>query len=86
MRWSSSSTKPDWSAERLRLWVEMKYVRQRKDNWQITEDIAADITKYGDNQNRVLFVIYDPNHLIMNDQEFAEPIESREQMLVEFIR
>ncbi len=27
MKWGSGMTKPDWSAEELRLWVELKYVR-----------------------------------------------------------
>lgn len=86
MGWSSSRTKPDWSAEPLRLWVELKYVRESKDIRQITEDIAADITKYGDNNRRVLFVVYDPNHLIINDDVFSAPIVARPTMVVNFIR
>lgn len=84
--WSSRKTKPDWSAEPLRLWVELKYVREAKDIRQITEDIAADITKYGDNDRRTLFVIYDPYHLITDQEAFAEPILKRPTMLVGFVR
>jgi Queuosine biosynthesis protein QueC len=47
MSWSASKTKPDWSNEPLKLWVELKYVRQKADVRTITEDIAADITKLG---------------------------------------
>lgn len=86
LRWSSSSTKPDWSAEELNLWIELKYVRKKTDIRQITEDIAADITKYGDNLRRVLFMIYDPSHLIVDEAKFSEPIVARETMRVEFIR
>lgn len=86
MRWSSSLTKPDWSANELDLWVELKYVRKKTDIRQITEDIAADITKYGDNGQHVLFVVYDPTRLITDDDGFAEPIQRRQTMRVRFIR
>lgn len=86
MRWSSSATKPDWSAEELKLWVELKYVREKSDIRAITEDISSDITKYGDNQRRVLYVVYDPNHLIMDERSFSQPILSRESMSVSFVR
>lgn len=86
MRWSSSFTKPDWSAESLCLWVEIKYVRKSSDMRQITEDIAADITKYGDNGRRTLFVVYDPGHLIVDEPAFSEPIERRPDMRVRFVR
>jgi hypothetical protein len=86
MRWSSSLTKPDWSVEYLQFWVELKYVRKREDIRPITEAIAADITKYGDNERRVLYVVYDPQHLVTDEQSFSEPILSRPEMLVHFVR
>lgn len=54
LRWGSTATKPDWSAEEFCLWVELKYVREKSDIPPITEAIAADITNYGDNERRVL--------------------------------
>lgn len=86
MRWSSSLTKPDWSFEDLQLWVELKYIRKKLDIRPITEDIAADITKYGDNNRHVLYVVYDPTHLITDESEFAEPIQKRATMMVHFLR
>lgn len=86
LRWSSALTKPDGSVEALQLWVEYKYVRERKDIRNITEDIAADITKYGDNNRNVMFLIYDPNHLVTDEKEFSEPIIKRKNMLVHFLR
>lgn len=86
MRWSSCSTKPDWSAEDLQLWIELKYVRKKQDILPITKDIAEDITKYGDNNRRVLYVVYDPFHLIVNENQFSEPISQREFMKIHFIR
>jgi len=86
MRWASGATKADWSKDSLRLWVELKYVRKRADIRTIEKAIAEDITKYGDNQVRVLFVVYDPSHLIDDEAAFSAPIRKRPGMLVEFVR
>jgi len=86
MRWGAVSTKPDWSNEELCLWVEMKYVRKKEDIRPITEDIAADITKYGDNHRRVLYTVYDPIHLIVDERAFSAPIVQHKEMLVHFVR
>jgi hypothetical protein len=86
MPWSSSLTKPDWSAEHLRLWVELKYVRKTSGIRPITEDIAADITKYGDNERRILFVVYDPDHLVTDEETFSKEIVKRDTMFVRFVR
>lgn len=86
MRWSSSLTKPDWSSESHNLWIELKYARKKYGLRKITEDIAADITKYGDNVQHTLFLIYDPEHLVADEEEFAAPIHARPSMRVAFIR
>jgi hypothetical protein len=84
--WSSNLTKPDWSAEDLSLLIELKYVRKKEDIRPIGAAIAEDITKYGDNQRYVLYIIYDPGHLITDEKAFAEPILQRSTMQVGFIR
>jgi len=86
LRWGSVGTKPDWSAEEPGLWVEMKYVRTKRDILPITEAIAADITKYGDNNRRILFVVYDPNHLVVDETSFSMHIVRRDNMMVRFVR
>jgi hypothetical protein len=86
MRWSSSLAKPDWFVESLNVVVEAKYVRKKEDLRPISEAISSDITKYGDNKFRVLFVVYDPHHLITDETAFAAPILARRNMLVGFIR
>lgn len=86
MRWGPVSTKPDWSSEEMRLWVELKYVRQKSDIRTISEDISADITKYGDNGRRVLFVVYDPEHLVTDEKGFAAPVTARNDMYLHVIR
>ena len=86
LSWSSSFTKPDWSVESMRLWIELKYISQKSDKRPITRDIAEDITKYGDNNRRVLFVIYDPGHLITDETQFSKDICKHPERLVHFIR
>lgn len=86
LRWSSVLTKPDWSHAELDLLIEAKLVKDRKDLHRITEEIAADITKYGDSGQRVMFVVYDSSHCILKEDEFAEPINRRDSMFVRIIR
>jgi len=86
LRWGSVSTKPDWSStEQLCVWVELKYVRKKEDIRRIHRDVAEDITKYGDNNCKVLFLVYDPHHLA-DDNTFLEPVHSRSDMIVRFLR
>jgi len=68
------------------VWIELKYVRKQYGLRKITEDIAADITKYGDNVRRTLFLIYDPDHLVTDEEAFAAPIHARPTMRAAFIR
>lgn len=86
MRWSSVLTKPDWSVEALELVVELKYIRKRSDIRPISEAIAADVTKYGDSGKRMLFAVYDPTHLIVDEEEFASEVRHRPNAMLEMIR
>ena len=86
LRWGSNLTKPDWSAEEFCLWMELKYVRKKENVRQIGAAIAEDITKYGDNSRNVLYVVFDPGHLIIDEREFAEPILKRPSMQIHFVR
>jgi 7-cyano-7-deazaguanine synthase in queuosine biosynthesis len=85
MKWSLSATKPDFSSEKLALWIEIKYVRTKSDVKPIISSIAEDITKYGDNQRNVLFWVYDPNHCVIDEKEFSEDI-IRHEMMITFAR
>lgn len=86
LRWASRMTKPDWSDEALGLWVELKYVRASSDVRKIGEDIAADITKYGDNDRRTLFVAYDPSAHIVDREDFSRDITRHLGAAVRIIR
>jgi len=86
LRWSSVLTKPDWSDSEHELLVEAKYVSKREYVRRITEEVAADITKYGDSGGHVLFVIYDPFGHIVDENEFTEPFRKRSTMMARIIR
>ncbi|MEX1042888.1 MAG: 7-cyano-7-deazaguanine synthase [Pirellulaceae bacterium] len=86
-RWGLIGTKPDWSSNEINLWIELKYARKQSATpGRISDEIATDITKYGDAGKRVLFLIYDPDRLIRDDAEFVEPIHSHSGMRAEILR
>lgn len=86
LRWGSRMTKPDWSDDSLGLWVELKYIRSSADVRKTGEGIAADITKYGDNDRRTLFVVYDPAGHITDQDAFRASILRHEGNMVEIVR
>jgi hypothetical protein len=86
LRWASRLTKPDWSDENAAIWVELKYIRKSADVRKATEEIAADITKYGDNKRRTLFVVYDPDRLITEGSTFVLDIQKHEGNVARIIR
>jgi hypothetical protein len=85
MRWASVLTKPDWYIEALTVLIEAKFVRKGEKR-RISEEIAADITKYGANRQNVLFLVYDPDRAITDDEEFISAIEERDGMMAAILR
>lgn len=87
MRWGSRFTKPDWSIEELCLWIEAKYVKDKKSEARCLGEIAEDITKYGDIGRKTLFVVYDPNRSIIKEDDFSEHISRRpDKCSIVFVR
>ena len=86
MRWASRLTKPDWSSKKMNLWIEAKYVRKKSDIYKITEAMAADLIKYGDNGNYVHFITYDPSHLIVDEEEYKSDTSRRDWAISDIIR
>lgn len=86
-RWGLIGTKPDWSENEINLWIELKFARSKSASpGRISDEIAADITKYGDNGKRVLFLIFDPSRLIADDTAFIRPIVTHQGMRAEVLR
>lgn len=67
------------------LLIEAKYIRRGTPPSKATEGIAADLTKYPF-QAFILFVIYDPQHMILSDQTFRADIESKGRNRILIIR
>ena len=86
MRWGSNTTKPDWSDGEYGLLVELKYVRKDRGISKISSDIAEDITKYGDNHRPVLFIVYDPDRVITDEEAFCAPVKQRDNMNISVLR
>lgn len=86
VQWASRMTKPDFSDEEAALWVELKYIRKSSDVLKVTNEIATDITKYGDSHRRTLFVVYDPLGLIVDQHGFEADIVRHDGNLVRILR
>jgi hypothetical protein len=86
MRWGTTKTKPDWSDGEYGLLVELKYVRKESGISKINKDIAEDITKYGDNRRPVLFVVYDPDRVVIDEETFCGPVITRDNMKISVLR
>jgi hypothetical protein len=86
MVWSSALTKPDWSIDKLNLVVEAKYIRTASDIRKATEELAADVTKYSDNDRYALYLVYDHAHLIQDDGAFVAPLTKHDTMVMRFVR
>lgn len=84
LRWASALTKPDWSVDGLNLLIELKYIKSTPSRY--TKEIAEDIIKYGDNDMSVLFVAYDPEHKILDENNFCALITKHQNMFVSIIR
>lgn len=67
------------------LLIEAKYIRGKTSPSKATEGIAADLTKYPP-EKFILFVIYDPQHMIPSDKTFCADIESKGRNKVLIIR
>lgn len=67
------------------LLIEAKYIRDGTPPSKATEGIAADLTKYPAG-TFILFVIYDPQHMIRSDNTFRTDIESKGRNKVLIIR
>jgi hypothetical protein len=77
-----SKVVPDHEAVQDDLLIEAKYIRGKTSPSKISD---ADITKYSSNKF-ILFVIYDPDRGISQDDLFRKDIESKRDCLVCIIR
>jgi 7-cyano-7-deazaguanine synthase in queuosine biosynthesis len=76
---------PDHEAKAAALLIEAKYIRKATSPSKASEGIAADITKYPE-EAYILFVVYDPERAIVDDEKFKTDIQSKRDCLVAVIR
>jgi hypothetical protein len=76
---------PDHELQACNVLIEAKVVRRSSGLARVTDEIAADVTKYPATAYLV-FVVYDPERVIKDDFEFAKSIEATRPSLVIPIR
>jgi hypothetical protein len=85
VRFSFGTAVPDHSFESYDLFIEAKYVRKTTAKSRITDEIAADITKYPENKMK-LFVIYDPEGRIDNSIKFIRDFEKKPSVKIYIVK
>lgn len=83
------TTKPDFSdapKESSPLFVEFKYPKDRGRLNAIVTEMTSRVTIYTDQGAWILFVVFDPNRTISNDDQFIEPFTKHEGVWVGIAR
>lgn len=86
IRFALATAVPDHSIIGKDLVIETKYLRKNTTPSKATEAIAADITKYGSSNCKILFVVYDPNRMISDDARFSSDFENTGKCVVRIFR
>lgn len=76
---------PDHGSDTSDVLIEAKYLRGATTPSKASEGIAADLTKYFQDKH-ILFVVYDPQRAIRDDQVFKNDIEARGRCTVLVVR
>lgn len=85
VKFSFSKTVPDHSFNGCNLFIETKYLRGKTAKSSITDGIAADLIKYPEEKFK-LFVIYDPERKISNDETFKKSFEAKPKCKICIVR
>lgn len=85
VEFSFSKVIPDHSFNGENLFIEAKYLRGKTAKSTITDGIASDITKYPEDKYK-LFLVYDPERKITNDDKFKADFEKKPKCKVCVIR
>jgi 7-cyano-7-deazaguanine synthase in queuosine biosynthesis len=85
IRFGLATVIPDHSWHEQHLLIEAKFIRNSTSPSKASEGIAADLIKYP-SEVHVLFVVYDPNRAIPNDDKFRSEFEKKRPCTVFIIR
>jgi hypothetical protein len=75
---------PDFVIPKLQLCIEVKLLKENRKS-KVIEEISADVTAYGKQYIRQLFVVYDLGY-IQNEAEFIRDIENAGNIKVIIIK
>ena len=84
-KFSISKTIPDHSFSDVDLLIEAKYLRKNTPKSAITDGISADLIKYPEEKYK-LFVVYDPERRISNDDGFKRDFEKKSNCTILIVR
>lgn len=76
---------PDHEFKNHGLLIESKYPRNKKALSKLTDEIAADVTKYT-GCALILFVVYDPERIVKDDETFIRDFELHKHVMIQIIR
>lgn len=85
VRFALAHAVPDHSALNGYVFIECKYIRKGTTPAKVNEGMAADVTKYG-TSHHILFVVYDPNRSIADDERFKSDFEGTGRCSVCIVR
>lgn len=85
VKFSIAKTVPDHSFNGCNLFIESKYLRGKTSKSTITDGIAADLIKYPEDKYK-LFIVYDPERKISNDENFKSSFEQKPKCRICVIR
>ena len=78
-------TVPDHGGDNSDVLIEAKFLRGATSPTKVSDAMAADVTKYPQDRH-ILFVVYDPQRMIIDDQVFKRDFESLGRRTVLVVR
>lgn len=84
IKFAFARTIPDHSFPEYNLLLEAKLLKKNSSKADFTNQIAADIVKYGEAYK--LFLIYDPERKIVDDEDFAKDFRNQLNCFIKILR
>lgn len=84
IKYGFAKTVPDHSITDYNLLIEAKLLKKNSSKADFTNQIAADMIKYGSAYK--LFIIYDPERKIVNEKDFTKPFETQSNCFIQIVR
>lgn len=85
IKFAMAKVVPDHSYIDVNLFIEGKYVRGTNSPSVASSGIAEDLTKYPKDKFK-LFIVYDPEHQIIDEQKFCKDFEANDNCKIVIIR